>query len=321
MDSFEKRINYSSDIKPFLISVCQDYRIGEYINHKIVPIGYEDLNLVLQTSNDKYFVKIFADFRSDNDCLEYVNKISENIKAGVSHPKIIPSSQGNLYTSNFDGYKFRLTIMEYIDGVDFFEGKLSPNEDEKRFLVQQAAIINSINLKPTFIYDSWAIVNFLKEYEKSKNYLDNEALEKIEPLAKEFESLAIEELPHCFVHGDLIKTNVMKDKNDKLYIIDFAVSNYYPRIVELAVLLCNMLFDKKPEIQKENYRLALDEYQKKIKLIELELKTLPLFNKIAHAMHVIRGTYEREVNKNLSQENSYWINLGRTGLGLDGKAI
>lgn len=315
-DNFENRIKYSGDIKPFLIMVCKDYGIGDYFNHKTVPIGYEDLNLILQTSNYKYFVKVFADFRNDDDCLEYVHKISESIKAGVNHPKIISSQHSDLYTKNFDGYKFRLSIMEYIDGIDFFEGKLSANENEKRFLIQQATVINSINLKPTLIYDSWAIVNFLEEYERAKSCLDSEAIEKIDPLAKEFKTLDLDDLPHCFVHGDLIKTNVMKDKNGKLYIIDFAVSNYYPRIVELAVLLCDMLFDENNPLEKENYQLAIEEYQKKIKLTDLELKTLPSFVKIAHAMHVIRGTYEREVNNNLSQENQYWINLGRIGLEL-----
>ena len=33
---------------------------------------------------------------------------------------------------------------------------------------------------------------------------------------------------------------VMKDNNGKLWIIDFAVSNYMPRIVDLAVSSCNL---------------------------------------------------------------------------------
>jgi len=50
----------------------------------------------------------------------------------------------------------------------------------------------------------------------------------VQPLVKEFENLGIEELPHCFVHGDIITTNVMRDSTDQLWIIDFSVSNYYP---------------------------------------------------------------------------------------------
>lgn len=318
-DDFSGRIDFHGDIKPLLVSVCQDYGLGDYCNHEFITIGYEDLNLILKSNKSHYFVKIFADFRRDGDCQDYIDKITKVIEAGVKHPKMFSAPRGYLYQKEIEGYKFRLSIMEYIDGINFYECKLAPDENEKRFLVQQAVLINSINLRPNFIYDSWATVNFLKEYEKSKKCLDEEALSVIEPLANRFKSLILKNLPHCFVHGDLIKTNIIKDKNGKLYIIDFAVSNYYPRIVELAVLLCNVLFDEKNPSGKENYQLVVNEYQKKIKLTEVELKTLPLFTEIAHAMHVIRGTYEREVNNNNSEENNYWINLGRAGLGLISK--
>lgn len=313
---FQSRIKYSGDIKPFLENVCADYGIGNYISHKAILSGYEDFNLIIETENGKYFAKVYANFRSNNDCLNLTNTLVKIIESGISHPKLIKSPNGYLYVKQFDNHEFRLVLMEYIDGINFLEGNLIPSEEEKRFLINQAALINSVDLKPDFVYDSWAIVNFLKEFEKSKNCLGDEALRKIELLANEFESLDIAKLPHCFVHGDIIKTNALKDKNGKLYIIDFSVSNYYPRIVELAVLLCNMLFDENNPSGQENYQLALDEYQKKIELADIELKILPLFTKIAHAMHVIRGTYEREINNNQSEENTYWINLGKTGLGL-----
>jgi len=71
-------------------------------------------------------------------------------------------------------------------------------------------------------------------------------------LVREFNALKMKKLPHCFVHGDLIETNIMKDKEGKLWIIDFAVANYYPRIIELAVLACNILLTQKAGLnQKE----------------------------------------------------------------------
>ncbi|MEK7142783.1 MAG: phosphotransferase [Patescibacteria group bacterium] len=312
---FQKRIGYSKNLEQFLETVCTDYDIGKFISHRVAPVGYEDFNFILKTSKGKYFVKIFADFRNDKDCQRYINILDKVIKAGVSHPKIYQFQQGGLYQKVWDGYKFRLTLMEYIDGLSFFEGNLSATEDEMRYLVNQTTVINSIDLKPELIYDSWAIVNFLKEYNQKKTYLKNDDLGLIKPLVKEFKSLAIEKLPHCFIHGDIIKTNVLKDKEGKLYIIDFSVCNYYPRIQELAVLLCNMLFDEKnPNTFPKYYKLALGEYQRIIQLTPQELETLPLFVKLAHAMHIVCGTYEKKANQNLTQENDYWINLGKIGL-------
>jgi Ser/Thr protein kinase RdoA (MazF antagonist) len=127
--------------------------------------------------------------------------------------------------------------------------------------------------------------------------------------------LPIKQLPHRLVHGDIIKTNVMKDKTGKIYIIDFSVANFYPRIQELAVLLCNIFFDENhPDTFMDNYKLALDEYQKGIPLTPLEISSLPLYVKVAHAMHVLCATYEKEAKGNDSAENRYWLELGRKGL-------
>lgn len=117
------------------------------------------------------------------------------------------------------------------------------------------------------------------------------------------------------VHGDIIATNVMKDKKNKLWIIDFAVSNYYPRIQELAVMACNILFDEKNKKKSEtNLKTALEEYQKTIELTPREIEVLPTYIKLAHAMHILEANYEKVAEKNDSDENEYWLNQGRTGL-------
>jgi Ser/Thr protein kinase RdoA (MazF antagonist) len=127
--------------------------------------------------------------------------------------------------------------------------------------------------------------------------------------------MKIETLPHCFVHGDIIKTNLIKDSKGKLLIIDFAVSNYYPRIQELAVLACNVLFDDKDKLVSEkNLEIVLDEYQKTIKLTPEELKKLPDYIKLAHGMHVLSASYEKAFKNNCSRENDYWLEQGRAGL-------
>ena len=137
----------------------------------------------------------------------------------------------------------------------------------------------------------------------------------IKPLTKEFEKINIQTLPHCFVHGDIIATNTMKDKNNKIWIIDFAVSNYYPRIQELAVFACNLLFDEEHRSKTENnLKIALGEYQKVIKLTPRELEILPTYIKLAYAMHVLSATYESVAEKNNSEENKYWLSQGRMGL-------
>jgi len=205
--------------------------------------------------------------------------------------------------------------MDFIEGKDFFTSNALITKEDTLSLAYQTSLINSVKIKPAKIYDSWAITNFLLEFESKGKYLNNEDFALIQPLVKEFKNLKIKTLPHCFVHGDLIRTNVIKDKNNQIWIVDFSVSNYYPRIQELAVLACDILFDKdNKEKSEQDFKAVLKEYQKKIKLTPLELKSLPAYIKIAHAMHVLSATYEKNVKNNNSKENEYFLNIGRAGL-------
>lgn len=317
---FQQRIGYHGDIKILLFRICKDFRIGKYISHKIVPFGYEDFNLILTTNKGNYFVKIFATFRDDKECKRYVDVIEKVLQMGVSHPALFNSPQGFFYQTKISGIKIRLCIMQNIEGDLFYDLKVTPSREEMIFLIKQAALINKIEMKPSFIYDNWAITNFLEQYEKKKKYLSKDNYDLITPLVTIYKSLAIPSLPYCFVHGDIIKTNVIKDKKNNIYILDFAVSNYYPRIQELAVLLCDLFFDPdKKESFPGIYRFVLNEYQKYIKLTPEEVMKLPQYIKLAHAMHVLCATFEKAVNHNMSAENEYFLNIGKIGLNYTSK--
>jgi len=315
MKNFQGRINYQGDLKPFLQKVCSDFNIGEYKSYEIVPIGYEDFNLFLLTDKDKYFVKIFGSFRDKSECSRYVEIMESVLRAGVSHPKLYKSNKGYLYEIINDDLVDRLCVMQFIDGKIFYELQTIPIPEEMCFVIKQAALINKIDIKPPLVYDHWAITSFLKEYSEKGQFLNNDDKKLIEPLVDIYKSLEVEKLPHCFVHGDITKTNTMKSTRDGIFILDFAVANYYPRIQELAVILCDLFFNPKNTGSfPDNYDLTLSEYQKYIVLTPDELKKLPSYVRLAHAMHVLLANYEKVINRNNSTENEYFLGMGRIGL-------
>lgn len=315
-ERFLKRIELEGDFTKLVSQVCEDYTIGEYRSHQIIPFGYEDFNVVIETENGKFFAKFFASSRPLQDCERYIEVVENVLDAGVSHPALHKSSQGHLHTITSGVSDIRLCLMEYINGKTFFELGVKPTQQEGEFLIEQAARVNGVSHKPDFFYDSWAVSNFVNEFEKKKNILAPEDREVIDPLVAEFKGLSVDNLPHALVHGDVISTNVIKDASGKLYIIDFSVSNWYPRIQELAVLLCDLFFDSSsPDLFKERYSCAVAEYQKHIILTKEEIEALPLFARAAHAMHVIGARHER-AQGNTEEENSKWLELGRKGLGL-----
>jgi Ser/Thr protein kinase RdoA (MazF antagonist) len=314
-NDFQKRIQYKGDLKVLLEKVCHDYELGAYSHYEIITVGYEDLNIILTTDKNTYFTKIFADFRNRKNCERYVSIIQKAIEAGVQHPSIYKSPQGYLYEATLDNAIVHLCVLQCIDGKSFYSLQEQPTMAELQVVAHQAAIINQMAIKPDPVYDSWAIVNILAEFEVKQQYLSEEDLKMVAPLIEDFRKIDLTTLPHCFVHGDLIKTNVMRSTNGKLYVFDFSVANIYPRIQELAVLFCDLFFNEKdPSNFKECYELGLSEYQKTITLTDEEIKILPLFIKAAHAMHIICPNFECAVNGNNSKENGLWLELGRTGL-------
>jgi len=237
------------------------------------------------------------------------------LKTGVSIPKLYKSNQGYLHILKIGQLTLRMCVMDFIDGKDFFTSKIQITKKDGLLIAHQASLINSINIKPKKIYDSWAVTNFQLEFKKKSQYLDSDDLKLIEPLLEKFQNLEIATLPHCFAHGDIIRTNVIKDKNNKIWIVDFSVSNVYPRIQELAVLACDILFNKDNKKESEqNLKDALEEYQKITKLTSKELLSLPTYIKLAHAMHVLCATYEKKANNNNSKENEYFLDIGKSGL-------
>lgn len=312
---FKQRIGFTGDLRDIAERVCIDFNLGEYSDCKIMMLGYEDFNFALTTTTGKFFVKIFSTARTLEDCKRNVEVVVAALAAGVNTPKLYKSEQGNLHVMDIDSLKLRMCVMDLIDGKDLFTSKEIITNEDIIEITRQASLINSVEIKPDKIYDAWAITNFELEYEKKAQYLEPDDLELLQQLLEKFRSLKIETLPHCFVHGDIIKTNVVKDAGGKIWIVDFSVSNDYPRIQELAVLGCDILFNKESaEESNKNLEIALNEYQKKMTLTPKELVALPIYILLAHAMHVLCTTYEKKVNGNMTNENKAFYELGRAGV-------
>ncbi|MEK6959194.1 MAG: phosphotransferase [archaeon] len=312
---FKKRIGFKGPLEDISIAVCKQYGLGAFVSNKLVTVGYEDFNFSLNTSKGIFFVKIFANFRTLSDCKRYVEMIEEALAKKVHTPKLLKSRYGYLNIVKANGRKLRLVVMDFIDGKSMFESRIKLNQKEVKFLAKQAVRVNLMGVKPKFVYDHWAVIHFLKEFRKTKRFLTASDLALVAPLIKEFKELKIDTLPHCFVHGDIITTNIIKDKKGKLWIIDFSVANYYPRINELAVMICNTFFDPKSKARTDkNFKIAVKEYQKITPLTQRELKALPVYVKLAYGMHMLGPTYQKFKKGNKTSENNYWLKQGRAGL-------
>ena len=313
LQDFNKRIKLNTDLKNISEQICIYYNLGDLFSNELITIGYEDYNYYLTTSKGKYCVKIFSKIRSEEDIKNYLARIRAVANSDVSSPKPLLINDDIYLSLDYENNHYDICVFEYINGKNYFEIGENPTTDVIKELARQTALINNLDIKPEFIYDAWAIVNFEKEYSQKREYLSDKYKEEFDQLLIELKNIDFNKLPMGFVHGDIISTNVMVDNNSKVWIIDFAVSNYLPRIIDLAVTSCNMCLDKKSEDKTyENIALLLSEYNKYNKLTDYELETFGTFYKLANAMHIMQPTYIIKTDGD-SEENQYWLNEGMVG--------
>lgn len=315
MKEFENRINLTQPLEVLSIEVCKKYNLGEFKTNELIEIGYEDFNYILTTTEGKFVVKVFSNERTTTDAQNLANRASIAYINGVTCPKIYTSHDKNLTIFNIEDIEFRVLVMEYINGKDYFSLNKIPTEKELSIIATELAKLNSIEYKPPFIYDKWAIVNYIEEYNKYARLVDKEDKPLIDKALDAFKSCDFSKLKYGFVHGDVIETNVIKDNLGKVYFIDFSVSNYLPRIVDLAVSIGDFCIDlDNIEISKEKTKRFLLAYERVSPLSQYEKECLKKFLICHQAITIIETMREKLLENNDSEENEVFLQKGKKGL-------
>lgn len=306
------RLAYSGNLEPVIERLCAAYSVGTPAGSSVIEVGYEDCNVVLETDQDKYLAKMFAKTRTAEDIARYATTMQKVVEAGVNHPELLTTSSGEItYTDS----GITLVLMRFVEGKTFFELDRAPDAEERKVVLEQAAKVNGIDYRPTYLFDSWAIPNIRAMFNKVRQFIEPDDLKLVEQAMAQYEAIPVDDLPHCFVHGDFTKTNVLKGEDGKIYILDFSVANWYPRIQELSVIAANLLHDKDDSSSLENMcSQVADEYNRFNLLDSDERQHLPAYALAGIAMEFMGAHQEKHINGNDTDETDYWLNLGREGL-------
>lgn len=309
------RLNYSGSLTPVVDRLSASFNIGTPRDFSVIGVGYEDCNVALETASGKFVAKIFQKGRTSEDIARYTTIMDRAIQAGVNHPPLLQTQVGDTIYSDSAANGLSLVLMKFIDGKTFFELNRAPNEEERKSIIEQAAKVNKIDYKPPYIFDSWAIPNIQALFDKTKQFVLPEDLPMVEKVLEKFKAIPIESLPHSFVHGDFTKANVLKADNGEIYILDFSVANWYPRIQDLAVIAANLMHDENNSMPlRERVELVGREYSEFTELTEEERKWLYDYALAGVAMEFLGAHQEKYINGNDTEETNYWLKLGREGL-------
>lgn len=306
------RLAYTGDLEPIIDRLCEAYGVGTPSGSTVIEVGYEDCNVVVETSDDKYLAKMFAKTRTAEEIARYTTTMQKVIDAGVHHPELLTTSSGEVVYTD-DG--ITLVLMRFVEGKTFFELDQAPDAEDRKAVLEQAAKVNRIDHKPDYLFDSWAIPNIRAMFDKVRPFVEPDDLKLVEQAMARYEAIPVDDLPHSFVHGDFTKTNVLKGNDGKVYILDFSVANWYPRIQELAVIAANLLHDGSDSSSLEDRcNLVADEYSRLNALTVEERQHLPDYALAGIAMEFMGAHQEKHINGNDTDETDYWLKLGRAGL-------
>ena len=311
------RIDNFRDIDFISKNICKDYNFGNFLKSELIETGYEDFNYFLYTDDNKYVVKVFNTERDDSSCERLIDILIKSYENGVPVPKIYKYKDKYIYEVIKNNIALKLFVMEYV-GKDFWSFDKILDYHDLDEVAKIASTINSIDydIKETF-YDEWTITNLNEEYEKKKKYIEAEDLEKIEEIIETIKNIDWNKFKKCYIHGDLIKANIIKNKKGELYYIDFSAFNYLPRIIECIVILLGDCLTNSKKDTINNMKTFIKAYNKFNPLDKNELDNLALLLKSLAAMYIIQASYIKNYLHGDYIENEYWLSQGRKFLAMD----
>lgn len=284
--------------------ICKTYNLGDYLDNLPIFGGIEDHNYQLYTNKNKYLLKIFHEDRTSK-IKDYLKKYSIVTNSCSFVPSILPNVDGNQLSSfNFDNKTYAYLIMEYIDSFDFYSLQQIPTREETLTLSSMLKQIHSIPSTIPCIYDEYFLSHFKESYTLCFSCLTATMQSLGQSLLASYEQVDFKDFPKCFIHGDCHKGNILKDKQNRLYFIDFASCGYEYRIMDIVEILNNTLFDyryieKSLTLQK----CFLETYPLTVK----ELESLTLLQKCYAFISIALKQYDFSQGKNQTEESIYWI--------------
>ncbi|GEM_PF-5811015 len=251
--------------------IKERYSIGEIIDTKpFVPIfsKFKDpssLFSIVETTEGSFFVKRYYSSqinRAKND----VEKSTYYLESTILQIPQLIRNKNNEYLTEFEGDIF--TVARYIDGVDlrteaevqerdnnpeFFQLYSSTNLELKRISLEQQA-----SYEDRYLFFTKNLSELEKAIRSSNLPSASRDFEYLEFLKSEVgknhqEMLDFKTKGQIF-HGDFLKQNIIRDGNNKLWIVDWEKSDYGFLEVDLMKTITFTLF--KPDPQKVNLEVS-----------------------------------------------------------------
>ncbi len=308
---FDERLGDTKDIDALLSRAVGYFGIGNLQKHEIITLGFEDYNVKLETDTGNYVVKIFAVDNSELRAGRSEVVLGAVMRANIAHPHVSSGSSGIVYLDKETG--LRAVCMDFVQGHTFYKTP-PPTDDQLKKIIEQAVKINQLNVDLDHYRDEWSVTNIEGMYEKVRHVIPPENKKLVEYAIELYRQIPVDQLPVCFVHGDIIKSNVIVEESGAPFIVDFSCANKYPRIQELAVICANLMNGDELSVRERSQKVIAMYRECGGDLEETELEWLYNYTAGAIAMEYLGCIAEQNELGEDNEEIRYWRELGLSGL-------
>jgi Ser/Thr protein kinase RdoA (MazF antagonist) len=315
MDTTTERFSLPVPLEQALATIAGSYRLGTIQSFSVMLAGYQNLNVKLDTTQGSCVVKFYAGSGSMERNTDVVTVMSFLYNSGLPVPKVLSSNgAATVPILKDDG-----TVISYVNVLEYFDGEdtntCTPKQEDFGALAQIIGKIHNSDLEIKRFYDDWGVANIASEYPKTAAALSKESIELVDSVVKSFEKIDSSSFHKCVIHGDLHRSNILKNKNGDYCLIDFGCVDYNLAIIDLAAFLAWFCFDglsSHSEIETV-YRTVISEYIKVRPLSKAELAALPIYIQAAYtAFHMASSELLRRGDTR--EETILWNNKSLSGL-------
>jgi Ser/Thr protein kinase RdoA (MazF antagonist) len=307
-----RRVQHPRRVVDLLHRAVARCELGSLRAYRVAELGYDDCNILIWTNTGRYVVKIFSKFRTPAMCDRYGQILAAVTAAGVRHPKLHPDGSGGPLVHDRETGN-RYVVMDHVEGTTFLEVGDHPRPPELRRVMHQIHLIHGVPLVPVHVHDWWAIPQLPVLADEVAPLLEPEDRRRVSAVIATMAEAAALDLAPVFSHGDLTKANVIRSAEHDIAIIDFAVANMYPRVLDLAMVAVNLMHGD-PVPLSERPGLLADLYGTHSPLTDAERTALPVYVTAAAAMELLGATREWALKGNRNRETRYLLALGRAAL-------
>lgn len=306
MNNIFDRIGKVINIKKLSCIVCDLYELNEYKSYRIIKIGCDDFSFYLETRTGQYVVKILHRRKNSQDIKKFEDTYNIFMKNKIKCPHLL-KNRNEEYISKlqFGGININLCLLEYINGKDLYSmNKKITNSDIDK-LVDILVSIHNIKDNYKIEYDRYSFMKLKEVFEKHKSILSKKMSTDVANFLKEYAKVDFNKLPVCFIHADLGRSNIIKSKNNELFVIDFIQSGTGIRLLDIVIIINRCIFNYNyVNYSKKMEKYFLKKYQQYIKLTEYELEVLSILEKAnAYSFAILEYAKLNSKQKRINYKN------------------